>query len=680
MRAGALAALALGLALAAGGRDALDSWVAATALPPLTVATGTEVLARDGTLLRAFPVADGRWRLAPGPVDESFLADLLAYEDGRFYDHAGIDPVAVLRAGAQALAAGHVVSGASTLTMQVARLLEEGPTGTVAGKIRQARVALALERKLSKAQILDLYLRLAPYGGNLEGVRAASLAWFGKEPRRLTPAEAALLIALPQSPEARRPDRDPQAAQAARDRVLTRLAAAGALSEDSARAAMREPVPTRRRDFPALAPHLTARLATAAAPGARIETTIDAGVQRAAERLARRAVAGMAGQVSAAMVLADHRSGEILAEVGGADWTDTARAGFVDLTQAPRSPGSTLKPFIYALAFDDGLAHPETLIEDRPVAFGSWHPQNFDHAFRGTVSVRQALTLSLNIPVVSLTEALGPERLLATLRRTGARVVLPGAGAPGLAVSLGGLGISLEDLVQAYAALARMGRPVSLSALAGRAHPREGQLFGAVAAWQVDDILSRIAPPPGGTPNRIAYKTGTSYGHRDALAVGFDGRHVAGVWLGRADGTPVPGAFGGEIAAPVLFELFDRIGAERAPLPPPPPATLILPNARLPQPLQRFRPRDAAFAEAPAGGPELTFPPDGAQVEVPEGGLTVKLRGGVPPFTWLANGAPVMVGTRARESVLSLPTAGFVTLTVLDAEGRSASAQVRLTF
>lgn len=680
MRAGALAALALGLALAAGGRDALDSWVAATALPPLTVATGTEVLARDGTLLRAFPVADGRWRLAPGPVDEGFLADLLAYEDGRFYDHAGIDPVAVLRAGAQALAAGHVVSGASTLTMQVARLLEEGPTGTVAGKIRQARVALALERKLSKAQILDLYLRLAPYGGNLEGVRAASLAWFGKETRRLTPAEAALLIALPQSPEARRPDRDPQAAQAARDRVLTRLAAAGALSEDSARAAMREPVPTRRRDFPALAPHLTARLATAAAPGARIETTIDAGVQRAAERLARRAVAGMAGQVSAAMVLADHRSGEILAEVGGADWTDTARAGFVDLTQAPRSPGSTLKPFIYALAFDDGLAHPETLIEDRPVAFGSWHPQNFDHAFRGTVSVRQALTLSLNIPVVSLTEALGPERLLATLRRTGARVVLPGAGAPGLAVSLGGLGISLEDLVQAYAALARMGRPVSLSALAGRAHPREGQLFGAVAAWQVDDILSRIAPPPGGTPNRIAYKTGTSYGHRDALAVGFDGRHVAGVWLGRADGTPVPGAFGGEIAAPVLFELFDRIGAERAPLPPPPPATLILPNARLPQPLQRFRPRDAAFAEAPAGGPELTFPPDGAQVEVPEGGLTVKLRGGVPPFTWLANGAPVMVGTRARESVLSLPTAGFVTLTVLDAEGRSASAQVRLTF
>lgn len=679
MRAGALAALALGLALAAGGRDALDTWVAATALPPLTVATGTEVLARDGTLLRAFPVADGRWRLAPGPVDESFLADLVAYEDGRFYDHAGIDPVAVLRAGAQALAAGHVVSGASTLTMQVARLLEEGPTGTVAGKIRQARVALALERKLSKAQILDLYLRLAPYGGNLEGVRAASLAWFGKEPRRLTPAEAALLIALPQSPEARRPDRAPKAAQAARDRVLTRLAAAGALSEDSARAAMREPVPTRRRDFPALAPHLTARLATAAAPGARIETTIDAGLQRAAERLARRAVAGMAGQVSAAMVLADHRSGEILAEVGGADWTDTARAGFVDLTQAPRSPGSTLKPFVYALAFDDGLAHPETLIEDRPVAFGSWHPQNFDHAFRGTVSVRQALTLSLNIPVVHLTEALGPERLLATLRRTGARVELPGSGAPGLAVSLGGLGISLEDLVQAYAALARMGRPVTLSALAGGAHPREGQLFGAVAAWQVADILSRIAPPPGGTPNRIAYKTGTSYGHRDALAVGFDGRHVAGVWLGRADGTPVPGAFGGEIAAPVLFELFDRIGAERAPLPPPPPATLILPNARLPQPLQRFRPRDAAFAEAPAGGPELTFPPDGAQVEVPEGGLTVKLRGGVPPFTWLANGAPVMVGARARESLLPLPAAGFVTLTVLDAEGCSASAQVRLT-
>jgi len=678
VKARAFFALAFALALIGGGRDAFDDWVAATDLPPLSVAVGSEVLARDGTLLRAFPVADGRWRLAPGPVDPAYLNDLVAYEDGRFYRHRGVDPRAVLRAAGQALRAGHVVSGASTLTMQVARLLEEGPTGTLTGKIRQARVALALERRLSKEQILDLYLRLAPYGGNLEGVRAASLAWFGKEPRRLTPAEAALLIALPQSPEARRPDRDPAAAKLARDRVLDRLAAAGALSLEAAQAAKAEPIPARRRDFPALAPLLAQRLATAAPPGSRIETSIDPGLQRAAERLAHRAVAGQGGQVSVAMVLADHRTGEILAEVGGADWTDTGRAGFVDLARAPRSPGSTLKPFVYALAFDDGLAHPETLIEDRPVAFGPWRPQNFDRQFRGTVSVRKALTLSLNIPVVSLTEALGPERLLSTLRRTGAQAALPDAAPPGLAVSLGGLGISLEDLVQAYAALARLGSPIRLSAEAGKAAPVAGQIVGPVAAWQVGEILSRMAPPPGAAPNRIAYKTGTSYGHRDALAVGFDGRYVAGVWMGRADGTPVPGAFGGELAAPVLFELFDRTGTERAPLPPPPPATLLLPNARLPQPLQHFRSREAAFSELVEGAPVVTFPPDGAEVETGDQGVVVKLRGGAPPFTWLANGAPLAVGVRARESTLALAGPGFVTLTVLDAEGRSASTQIRL--
>ncbi|HEY0213987.1 MAG TPA: penicillin-binding protein 1C [Paenirhodobacter sp.] len=672
-----LAASALALMLMAGGRDAVNDWVARTDLPDLSVPVGTVVLARDGTILRAFAVADGRWRLDPGTVDPDYVNRLIAYEDRRFPRHNGVDPVAMLRAAVQAVVAGRVVSGASTLTMQVARLLEQGPTGQVGGKLRQMRVALALERRLSKAQVLDLYLRLAPFGGNIEGVRAAALSWFGKEPRRLTPAETALLIALPQSPEARRPDRHPQAARAARDRVLARLVTQGALAPEAAQGAMRDPVPLQRRDFPVLAPHLAQRLVANAPPGAQIATTIDPALQRAAERLAARAVAGQGGRVSVAMVLADHQTGAILAQVGGADWADTARAGFVDLTQAPRSPGSTLKPFVYALAFDDGLAHPETLIEDRPLAFGRWRPQNFDRQFRGTVSLRQALAQSLNIPVVSLTESLGPARLLATLRRSGAHVVLPGDEAPGLAISLGGVGISLQDLVTAYAALARQGRPIRLSAQPGQAVAMSGRIFGPVAAWQVGDILAHIPPPPGAAPGRMAYKTGTSYGHRDALAVGYDGRYVAGVWLGRADGTPVPGAFGGDVAAPVLFELMDRVGAARVPLGPPPPDTLILPNARLPQPLQQFRPRGLVLA-ADLDAPELIFPPDGAQVQVAEGGMMAKLRGGRAPFTWLANGVPVVRGDRGRAVWITLPAQGFVTLTVLDALGRTVSARVSL--
>ncbi|SIS66785.1 penicillin-binding protein 1C [Phaeovulum vinaykumarii] len=668
----ALGALALVLGLAAGARDGLDGWIAATEIP-VAAPVGTEIVDRDGRLLRAFAVEDGRWRLAPGPVDPDFLRLLIAIEDRRFASHAGIDPLALARAAGQAVLAGRIVSGGSTLTMQVARLLENGPTGSWAGKARQMRVALALERRLGKDEILDLYLRLAPYGGNLEGVRAASLAYFGHEPAHLTPAEAALLVALPQAPEARRPDRAPAAARAARDRILARAAALGVIAP--AYAEHPEPLPRARAEFPALAPQLAARLAAGAAPGARIETTLDADLQAALERLAARAVAGLAGRVSAAIVVADHRSGEILAQVGGADWGDSGRAGYLDLSTAERSPGSTLKPFVYALAFDDGLAHPETLIDDRPTAFGGWRPQNFDHIFRGRVSLRAALQASLNIPAVALTEAVGPARLMATLNRAEAGLRVP-QGAPGLAIVLGGAGISLRGLTQAYAGLARLGRPIRLSVHPGQAQPLPGRMFGAVAAWQVGHVLAEAVPPGGGPRGQIAWKTGTSYGHRDALALGYDGAHVAGVWLGRPDGTPVPGAFGAGLAAPILFEVFGRLGA-RVALPPPPPATLMLDNAHLPQPLRQFRGREAAFARTDPAGPQMAFPPPGARIAA-RGGLGVRITGGTAPFTWLANGAPVAVAERRREVILPLAGPGFVQLSVIDAEGRSTRTEVEL--
>ena len=667
-------AVAALLILGAAARDAGDAWIDATILPSALPATSVEVRDRHGALLRAYTVADGRWRLAVGPdqVDPGFVDMLLAYEDKRFHDHAGVDPLALIRAFGQAVWHRRVVSGGSTLTMQVARLLEETGTGAWPGKLRQMRVALALERRLSKDQILGLYLTLAPYGGNIEGLRAATLAWFGKEPARLTPAQAALLVALPQSPVARRPDRAPEAARTARDRVLSRLAQQGVISAEAAQAAQSEPVPAMRIAFPILAPHLADRVLAASPGQVRHDLTLDAGLQGKLENLATDALRGMGERLSIAMLVADHRTGAVLASVGSAGLSLDTRQGFVDMTTALRSPGSTLKPLVYALAFDRGLAHPDTLIDDRPVAFGAYAPQNFDGQFRGEIRVADALRLSLNIPVVRLTEAIGPANLMAALRRAGVEAALP-AGQAGLAVALGGVGVSLEGLVQLYAGLAQGGQAVPLYWTSPmEAAPQ--RIVGRAAAWQVAHIMAGMEPPPGAARMRLAYKTGTSYGHRDAWAVGFDGAHVVGVWIGRPDGTPVPGAFGGDLAAPVLFQAFQRVKPQADPLPPPPPETLIAPNASLPLPLQRFGARGAV----PMDAPRLAFPPDGARLPLAGQALTVKLRDGVPPFTWLADGAPLVVGTHRREAALEGLGKGHVTLSVIDAAGRADRVRVVL--
>ncbi|GAA0297602.1 penicillin-binding protein 1C [Rhodovulum strictum] len=664
--------LVAALFIGAAARDATDRWIAATDLPVLVAESSAEVLDRNGVLLRAYTAADGRWRLATSldAVDPGYLAMLIAREDRRFYRHPGIDPLALARAAGQALRHGRVVSGGSTLTMQVARLLEDSGTGHWGGKLRQMRVALALERRLDKDEILTLYLNRAPFGGNLEGLRAGSLAWFGKPPRRLSPAEAALLVALPQAPEDRRPDRNPAAARAGRDRVLARMAQAGLLGAGDLAATTRAPVPETRHPFPALAPHLADR-ARAADPGAALHhLTLEAGLQARLEPLLRRTVAPLGPGLSAALIVADHRTGEILAHLGSPDFTDSARAGYVDMTIAPRSPGSTLKPLVYGLAFAEGLAHPETLIEDRPATFGSYRPSNFDGTFRGTITARAALQSSRNIPVVALAEALGPARLVAGLERAGITPAIPG-GVPGLAVALGGLGVTLEDLARLYAGIANGGRAVGLHWQTADAQTTPGPaILPSEAAWQVADILRGTPAPPAAAQGRIAFKTGTSYGHRDAWAVGFDGAHVIAVWIGRPDGTPVPGAFGADSAAPLLFEAFARLKPAPHPLPPPPPGTLIAANADLPQPLRRFAP-------AQATGPRLAFPPDGATLAPGLGLLPVRLDGGTPPFTLLLDGAPVVTGLRLRETHLPAPGPGFATLSVIDATGQGARASIQ---
>ena len=673
IRRGWLIALAIGLLFAGGLRDSLDHWVATTDLPAVLAETSVEVHDRHGKLMRVFPVEEGRVRLALAlnQVDPAFIEMLIAYEDKRFYSHSGVDPLAVARAGAQAMWKGKVVSGGSTLTMQVARLLENSGTGRWQGKLRQMRLALALERRLSKQQILELYLVHAPYGGAVEGLRAGSLAWFGKEPARLTAAEAALLVALPQAPESRRPDRHPEAATTARARVLARA--------DLPKQTRLSPVPQTMLSFVRLAPHLADHMRRKDPLAARHDLTLDSTLQARMEQLARRAIVGQPRSVSAAIVVADHRNGQVLASVASPAYAPTDGAlGFVDMTRALRSPGSTLKPIIYGLAFDQGLAHPDTLIDDSPIAFGRYAPQNFDGTFRGELTVREALQLSLNIPPVLLTQELGPARLMASLRASGATPRVPG-GKPGLAVALGGVGLTLNDLVQLYAGLANggAGKPLVWRILDQATAPR--RMMSRAAAWQVGHILASVTPPQGSAARtgEIAYKTGTSYGHRDAWAIGYDGAHVIGVWLGRPDGTPVPGAFGGDLAAPILFEAFGSLKDRVTPMPSPPPETLILSNAALPTPLQRFRPRDAVF-ERGADAPVVSFPPHGAVLRQTDDGIPLKLRAGVLPLTVLVDGVPLLINLRRREALLPLKGPGFTRISVIDATGQATEVEIRL--
>ncbi|CUH51643.1 penicillin-binding protein 1C [Shimia marina] len=661
-----------GLLFFAGARDALDRWINATELPPLLAETSVEVLDRKGALLRAYTVEDGLWRMsaAVDDVDPTYLAMLVAYEDARFWQHQGIDFKAFMRAAWQALTQQRVVSGGSTLTMQVARLIEDSGTGAWAGKLRQIRVALALEKRLSKTEILQLYLSHAPFGGNLEGIRAATLSWFGKEPHRLTPAESALLVALPQSPNARRPDRHPEAAQAARDRVLYVAEKKGVLTEDDVQAAQGTPIAQTRRAFPVFAPHMADRARYQDPLAQRHHLTLDLTLQKSLEALAAQAVRGLGRRLSVAMIVADHESGEILASVGSAGFGDgDGRQGFIDMTQAKRSPGSTLKPLVYGLSFDQGLVHPESLISDRPVHFDRYAPQNFDGQFRGDVRVREALALSLNIPVVLLTDEIGPANLMVAMRRAGLRPEVPG-GAAGLAVALGGVGVSLEELVSLYAMFPQGGEASEMTWKYPKKIHEKQRIISRSAAWHLGDILSEIAPPVGAVRSGLAYKTGTSYGHRDTWALGFDGRHVAGVWIGRPDGTPVPGAFGAEVAAPVLFELFQRLKPELDPLPPPPPETLIVSHGQLPEPLKKFKGRQAVF-EAVSESLELAFPPQGARLSQGEEGVVVKVRNAAFPLTFLANGQPVLTNMRRSEVRLPMDGKGQATVTVIDATGRS---------
>ena len=685
---------AIGLACVAAATVVMSglAWSYLASLGPLDVSVAekrsTIVTDRNGQLLRPFATDDGRWRLpvASTDVDPRFLAMLKAYEDARFERHAGVDPVALARAGAQVLRHGRIVSGGSTLTMQVARLLEPRDERNLSAKLRQLVRAVQLERRFSKPEILGLYLTLAPYGGNLEGTRAAALSYFGREPKRLSLAEVALLVALPQSPELRRPDRFPDAARRARDRVLDRATQDGALTAAEAQVAKAEPIPTERRPFPMLAAHAS-DAAVAEKPERNVHRlSIDGRLQAALETLLRERIARFGPHVSGAALVIDNATGEIRAHVGSGGYLARDRAGSIDMTQALRSPGSALKPFIYALAFESGLAHPETLLDDRPSRHGIYQPENFDLSFQGTVTARRALQQSLNVPAVELLAEVGVPRFLARLKQARAEIVMPRDAPAGLAVGLGGLGITLRDLTRLYSGLARGGEvPALRSSLDEGFASGERSVAEPVAAWYVADILRGTPPPDHALGGRIAYKTGTSYGYRDAWAVGFDRRVTIGVWIGRPDNGAVPGLVGRTAAAPILFDAFARLGGEPEPLLMPPNA-LVATTAGLPPPLRHAR-KDApkTIASTTNAPLKITFPLDGSRVDLgvlnPREAtalLALKASGGVPPLRWLVNGAPVGLAELRRNASWRPDGAGFAKVSVIDSRGASDSVSVRL--
>lgn len=680
----ALVTAVLGISTAAG------LWAADRLLPPpldRLADVSTEVLDRDGRTLRIFLNRAGAFRLPAtvSNVEPLYLRLLLEREDRRFYRHRGVDPLAVARAAWQNLTAGRVVSGASTLTMQVARLLDPQPR-TLSAKLIEAFRALQLERRYDKDAILGMYLTLAPFGGNLEGVRAGARAWLGKEPRELTAAEAALLVALPQAPSRLRPDRWPQAARSARDRVLQQSRNANLLQVPAVAEALAEEVPTERVPWPLLAPHLTDRLNRQQPMASLIRTTVDGSLQRALEDLAKGQAASLPAPASLALMVVDNKAAAIVAAVGSADYDDAGRLGAIDMTRAIRSPGSTLKPFLYGLAFDAGILRPRTLIADVSMRFGDYAPKNFDQAFHGELTAAEALQRSLNVPAVLILDRLGPARVATALERSGVALRFPKAAAsdrawPGLPLALGGVGTTLEDVTMLYAGLANGGLVRPLRTTVGPATATPVRLMSADAAADVLAILTEAAPPPGVVPaaarsdrGAIALKTGTSYGFRDAWAFGVSREFTVGVWAGRPDGSPSPDRLGRDAAAPLVQKVFDLLPAIRSPV------VATGPNGSPPALLRRLE-------SAPTGEGIRIHDPHRLRLVYPVARSTIERNeeptplglvaaGGRRPLSWLVDGRPIVTGAATREAEWLPERAGAVRITVLDADGRSDSAVI----
>ncbi|MDA9175517.1 penicillin-binding protein 1C [Alphaproteobacteria bacterium] len=633
----------------------------------------------DGRLLRAGISPAGYWRLSTelADVDSHYVQALLAFEDQRFYRHHGVDYRGMARAVVTSLRARRLVSGGSTLTMQTARLLEPRPNRTVGAKIMEILRAWQLERRYTKEEILDLYLTTAPFGGNIEGAGAAAWRYFGKKPADLTWAESALMVALPQSPVRRRPDRFADRAEAARNRVLDVLVLRGVIAAEQALRGKREPVPDARLDMPFYAPTLAERF-WSSEPTAQIETTLHGPTQRRLERLMDRHISTYDNSINGALLVLDAETGAVTARVGSSGYFEQRAGAKLDLTQALRSPGSALKPALYALAFDAGQAHPGTWLPDDRRNFAGYQPENFHDTRQGRVQAYAALQQSLNPPAIAILNEYGAERALEALTRVGVAPANIGEpGSIGLSLMLGGVSLTMEDLAQVYTAFATDGRIRPLCETpAACAQTRPTRFIRSQTAGHITAILSDVQRPhtfnQADTP-RIAFKTGTSARNRDAWAVGYDGKYVIAAWIGRPDNQPTETLVGLVDAAPLLFHAFEELDDTRP---------LTLPAGGLdhildetPLALQHY----AGLQTDETDPFRLTFPTDGAVMPLRErGGIALKLSGGRRPFRLFVDGTPRSQAI-GRQITWMPNSPGFYDLAVLDKDGNRVSARVEIT-
>ncbi len=523
------------------------------------------IVDKDGKPLRAFPDAQGIWRypIALGDVSPYYLQALINYEDRYFYQHFGVNPFAILRAIGQWFKHGKIISGASTLTMQVARILKPHRK-SFSGKMVQMFMALQLEWHYSKDEILSYYINYAPFGGPLEGVQAASYAYFDKAASELSQSEAALLAVMPQSPSRFRPDRYPQRAKKARNKLLQRLASNNIWQKQAIDEAMGDPVFARYNTRPMIAPLLTRRLKQKYPEQQVIHSTIAIDLQTELESLIKDYMQDKPDKMSAALLLIDNNDGSTLTYIGSADFHSQKRAGHVDMIQAYRSPGSTLKPFIYGMAIDAGIVHAQSLLFDVPQSFSGYRPKNFSDNFSGAVSLTQALARSLNMPAVQILHQVTPKDFYIRMLNAGLDMQLPINAKPNLSLALGGGSVKLENLVAIFSALGRSGKSIKVR-LTQNEKSKQYPVISAGSAWIIQNILTQV-PLQSSLHSQsliahqsIAHKTGTSYGSRDAWVLASNKKYTFGIWVGQPDGSFLLENTGRRSAVPLLRKVLSIV-------------------------------------------------------------------------------------------------------------------------